>query len=58
MRRLYYARVIMTDKSLSARLADFAKFKTIIESVAIVPVGITKFHQNGLKTLTIAALHV
>ena len=38
---------------------DFAKFKSIIQSVAIVPVGITRFHQNGLKTLTVEnALHV
>lgn len=58
MRRLYYARVI-DGQELERTLSDFAKFKSIIESVAIVPVGITKFHQNGLKTLTKSnALHV
>ena len=46
-------------QELERTLSDFAKFKSIIESVAIVPVGITKFHQNGLKTLTQSnALHV
>ncbi len=46
-------------QELERTLSDFAKFKYIIESVAIVPVGITKFHQNGLKTLTKSnALHV
>lgn len=46
-------------QELERTLSDFAKFKSIIESVAIVPVGITKFHQNGLKTLTKNnALHV
>lgn len=46
-------------QELERTLSDFAKFKSIIESVAIVPVGITKFHQNGLKTLTKSnALHV
>ena len=44
---------------LERTLNDFAKFKSIIHSVAIVPVGITKFHRNGLKTLTPEnALHV
>ena len=38
---------------------DFEKFKSIIESVAIVPVGITRFHKNNLQTLTKEnALHV
>ena len=46
-------------QELERTLSDFAKFKSIIESVAIVPVGITKFHQNELKTLTKSnALHV
>ena len=46
-------------KELERTLNDFAKFKSIIQSVAIVPVGITRFHQNGLKTLTVEnALHV
>ncbi len=46
-------------QELERTLSDFAKFNSIIESVAIVPVGITKFHQNGLKTLTKSnALHV
>lgn len=44
---------------LERTLNDFTKFKSIIQSVAIVPVGITKFHQNGLQTLTRDnALHV
>lgn len=37
---------------LERTLNDFEKFKSIIHSIAIVPVGITKFHQNGLKILT------
>lgn len=46
-------------EELERTLNDFAKFKSIIQSVAIVPVGITKFHQNGLKSLTVEnALHV
>ena len=44
---------------LERTLSDFEKFKSIIQSVAIVPVGITKFHKNNLKTLTKEnALHV
>lgn len=39
-------------EELKRTLNDFAKFKTIIQSIAIVPVGITKFHKNDLKTLT------
>ncbi len=39
-------------QELERTLNDFSKFKSIIESVAIVPVGITKFHKNDLKTLT------
>lgn len=46
-------------EELEHTLNDFAKFKSVIQSVAIVPVGITRFHQNGLKTLTVEnALHV
>lgn len=46
-------------KELERTLDDFAKFKSIIRSVAIVPVGITKFHKNNLKEITIEnALHV
>ena len=46
-------------EELERTLNDFAKFKSIIQSVAIVPVGITKFHKNNLKTLTKEnALHV
>lgn len=37
---------------LERTLKDFEKFKSIIQSIAIVPVGITKFHKNNLKTLT------
>ena len=44
---------------LERTLSDFEKFKSIIQSVAIVPAGITKFHKNNLKTLTKEnALHV
>lgn len=39
-------------KELERTLDDFAKFKSIIRSVAIVPVGITKFHKNNLKEIT------
>lgn len=46
-------------KELERTLKDFEKFKSIIESIAIVPVGITRFHKNNLKTLTTEnALHV
>lgn len=46
-------------EELERTLRDFEKFKSIIESVAIVPVGITRFHKNNLKTLTKEnALHV
>ncbi len=46
-------------KELERTLDDFAKFKSIIRSVAIVPVGITKFHKNNLKEITKEnALHV
>lgn len=46
-------------EELERTLNDFIKFKSIIQSVAIVPVGITKFHKNNLQTLTKEnALHV
>ena len=46
-------------EELERTLNDFEKFKSIIQSIAIVPVGITKFHKNNLKTLTKEnALHV
>lgn len=46
-------------EELERTLDDFAKFKSIIQSVAIVPVGLTKFHKNNLQTLTAEnALHV
>ena len=46
-------------EELERTLNDFKKFKSIIQSIAIVPVGITKFHKNNLKTLTKEnALHV
>ena len=46
-------------EELERTLKDFEKFKSIIQSIAIVPVGITRFHKNNLKTLTKEnALHV
>lgn len=46
-------------EELERTLKDFEKFKSIIQSIAIVPVGITRFHKNNLKTLTAEnALHV
>lgn len=46
-------------EELEQTLKDFEKFKSIIHSIAIVPVGITKFHKNNLKHLTKEnALHV
>lgn len=46
-------------EELERTLRDFEKFKSIIQSIAIVPVGITRFHKNNLKTLTEEnALHV
>ena len=46
-------------EELERTLKDFEKFKTIIQSIAIVPVGITRFHKNNLKTFTPEnALHV
>ena len=46
-------------KELERTLNDFVQFKSIIQSIAIVPVGITRFHKNNLKTLTKEnALHV
>lgn len=44
---------------LERTLNDLLTFKSIIQSIAIVPVGITCFHKNNLKTLTKEnALHV
>ena len=44
---------------LENTLNDFSKFKSIIRSIAIVPVGITKFHKNNLTEITKEnALHV
>ncbi len=46
-------------KELEKTFKDFEKFKSIIQSIAIVPVGITRFHKNNLKSLTKEnALHV
>lgn len=46
-------------EELERTFKDFEKFKSIIQSVAIVPVGITRFHQNDLETITREnALHV
>ena len=46
-------------QELENTLKDFENFKSIIQSIAIVPVGITRFHKNNLKTLTTKnALHV
>ena len=46
-------------EELENTLKDFENFKSIIQSIAIVPVGITRFHKNNLKTLTTKnALHV
>lgn len=39
-------------KELERTLKDFEKFKSIIQSVAIVPVGITRFHKNNLESVT------
>ena len=39
-------------KELENTLKDFENFKSIIQSIAIVPVGITKFHKNNLSLLT------
>ncbi|MBS4759812.1 MAG: DUF512 domain-containing protein [Clostridium sp.] len=40
------------QEELEKTFNDFSKFKSIIQSIAIVPVGITKFHKNNLTTLT------
>lgn len=46
-------------EELERTFKDFEKFKSIIQSVAIVPVGITRFHQNDLETITSEnAIHV
>ena len=46
-------------EELENTLKDFENFKSIIQSIAIVPVGITRFHKNNLKTLIPKnALHV
>lgn len=39
-------------EELKRTLTDLKKFKSIIQSIAIVPVGITKFHKNNLSLLT------
>lgn len=38
---------------LERTLHDFEKFKSIIQSVAVVPVGVTKFHKNNLTSITV-----
>lgn len=43
---------INDGKELAHTLKDFEKFRSIIQSIAIVPVGITRFHTNNLDTLT------
>ena len=37
---------------LERTLNDLGKFKPIVQSIAIVPVGLTKFHKNNLQLLT------
>ena len=37
---------------LEKTFQDFEKFKSIIQSIAVVPVGITKFHKNSLSLVT------
>lgn len=39
-------------EELKRTLDDMGKFKSIIQSIAIVPVGITRFHKNNLAPLT------
>ena len=39
-------------EELEKTLRDFEKFRSIIQSVAVVPVGITKFHKNNLAQVT------
>lgn len=37
---------------LERTLNDLGKFKSVVQSIAIVPVGLTKFHKNNLQLLT------
>ena len=39
-------------EELEKTFRDFEKFRSIIQSVAVVPVGITKFHKNNLAQVT------
>ena len=43
-------------KELERTLSDLEKFKSIIRSIAIVPVGITRFHKNELIFLATTIL--
>ena len=46
-------------KELERTFSDLKNFSSIIQSVAVVPVGITRFHKNNLKLITPEnALHV
>ena len=46
-------------KELEKTFIDLENFSSIIQSVAVVPVGITRFHKNNLKLITPEnALHV
>lgn len=46
-------------KELERTFSDLENFSSIIQSVAVVPVGITRFHKNNLKLITPEnALHV
>ncbi len=37
---------------LKKTLNDLGKFKSVVQSIAVVPVGLTKFHKNNLSLLT------
>ena len=37
---------------LERTLNDLGKFKSVVQSIAVVPVGLTKFHKNNLQLLT------
>ena len=39
-------------EELEKTFKDFEKFKSIIQSIAVVPVGLTKFHRNNLPLVT------
>lgn len=39
-------------EELERTLNDLSKFKSIVQSIAVVPVGLTRFHKNNLKLLT------